>query len=107
MKRTILITTLILGGWSWAGSKPPGMWETQCASCHGMDGTVTRMGKAVGARDLTDKKYMRTRTDAELRRAILEGAKNEEGVYRMTPYKHMLEPGDLESLLAYVRGLAS
>jgi mono/diheme cytochrome c family protein len=106
MKSKILIASLILAGWGWAGPKPPTLWKTQCASCHGMDGRVTEAGKAVGARDLSDAKYMRTRSDAQLRKAILEGTKNDKGIYTMIPYEQMLKRGDLEKLVAYVRGLA-
>lgn len=99
-----LLVTIGLEGAS--EQKPPVIWKRLCISCHGMNGEVTDAGKAVGARNLTDAEYIKTRSDEQMKKAILEGAKNEEGVYTMIPYKQMLKKGDLEALISFIRSLS-
>jgi len=83
----------------------PKAWKLHCVACHGMDGKVTEAGKMVGARDLSDREYLKTRTDAQLREAILKGAKNEDGIYTMPPYEQILKKREIEPLIRYIRSL--
>ena len=106
MNRSILILLFPLSLCGMAAPKPPTLWKTQCATCHGLTGKVTEAGKVVGARNLTDYSYMKTRSDTQLKTAILEGAKNDKGVYTMIPYKQILKKGELEALMRYVRELS-
>ena len=76
------------------------LFDTNCAKCHGADGTGnTVVGKAVGAKDLNspeDKKL----TDAEIYTQIDQGKGN------MPPFGGTLNKAQIDSLIPIVREFA-
>lgn len=77
-----------------AGQK---LFDTNCAKCHGPDGTGnTVVGKAVGAKDLAAPEA-RKLTDAEIHTQIEQGKGN------MPPFGGTLNKAQIDSLIPVVR----
>ena len=52
-----LIAALVLSAWTVRAADTAALYEKHCLKCHGADGKgETKMGKKVGAKDLTDAK---------------------------------------------------
>jgi mono/diheme cytochrome c family protein len=80
-------------------------WDMNCAQCHGRDGRAdTKMGKQVGAMDLTDPKKQASFTDTQAAQAIREGVKAN-GRTTMKPFGGKLSDEEIKALVAYVRSL--
>jgi mono/diheme cytochrome c family protein len=82
-------------------------WKSKCASCHGADGAgQTDTGKKMGVRDYTSAEWQKSRTDAQLKEAILGGVNREvDGKKQeMDGYKGKLDE-QVDGLVALVRGL--
>ncbi len=84
------------------------LYRTYCAQCHGLQGN----GKGINVRDMsvqprdhTDSKYMAGRTDEELRTAIVEGGQALSKSVLMPPWGSVLEPQEVDALVAYLRKL--
>ncbi len=76
------------------------LWKGKCAGCHGLDGKgQTDQGKKLGVKDYTTPEWQKSRTDEQIKTAIVEGAKG------MDPYKDKLTPDQIDGLVAYVRAL--
>src|SRR5271167_4315869 len=74
------------------------LFDTNCAKCHGPDGTGnTVVGKAVGAKDLGSAEAKKL-TDAEVRTQIDQGKGN------MPPFGGTLSKAQIDSLIPIVRG---
>ena len=72
-------------------------WNSQCASCHGKDGSGnTAMGKKLGVKDYSKEQGF---SDAEATKVIKEGKG------KMKAYKDKLSDDDVKALVAYVRSL--
>ena len=72
-------------------------WKSKCASCHGVDGKAqTDQGKKLGIKDYTSADFQKAHTDANLKKAIVEG----EG-QNMPSYKDLGEQAD--SLVQLIR----
>ena len=72
-----------------------------CAACHGADGKgATTVGKADSIRDLSAAD-VQGQTDAQLN-AIITNGKG-----KMPGYGKSLKPGQVTSLVAYIRSIAS
>ncbi len=69
MKTILLITTLATTAALVASAgDAKGIYEKQCAKCHGADGKgQTKMGKKYGARDYTDPKVQADVTDEDIK----------------------------------------
>jgi cytochrome c6 len=81
------------------------LWDANCAQCHGASGNAnTKMGKQVGAKDLTDAKVQAAFTDAQATAAIKDGVK-ENGKTTMKAFAGKLSEDDIKALVAYVRTL--
>ena len=81
------------------------LWDANCAQCHGANGNAnTKMGKQVGAKDLTDAKVQASFTDAQATTAIKDGVK-ENGKTTMKAFGGKLSDDDIKALVAYVRKL--
>lgn len=76
------------------------IYQRHCARCHGPDGKGT--AAAPGARDLSNAAYMATRSDDQLRGAIMQGIAPNMPAFG----GQFLEPS-MKVLVAYVRGFAS
>ncbi len=73
------------------------LFDTNCAKCHGPDGTGnTVVGKAVGAKDLGSAEAKKL-TDAEVRTQIEQGKGN------MPPFGGTLNKAQIDSLVPIVR----
>jgi mono/diheme cytochrome c family protein len=73
------------------------LFDTNCAKCHGPDGTGnTVVGKAVGAKDLGSAEAKKL-TDAEIITQIDQGKGN------MPPFGGTLNKAQIDSLLPIVR----
>jgi hypothetical protein len=56
------------------------LWKSKCGSCHGMDGkAATDKGRKMKMNDMTVASWQAARTDAQLKKAIVEGVKAEKG----------------------------
>jgi mono/diheme cytochrome c family protein len=76
------------------------LFDTNCAKCHGPDGTGnTTVGKAVGAKDLNSPEAKKL-TDAEIHTQIEQGKGN------MPPFGGTLNKAQIDSLIPIVRGFS-
>jgi mono/diheme cytochrome c family protein len=74
------------------------LFDTNCAKCHGPDGTGnTVVGKAVGAKDLAAPEAKKL-TDAEIHMQIEQGKGN------MPPFGGTLNKAQIDSLIPIIRG---
>ena len=63
-----------------------GLYDQQCAKCHGADGKgSTKMGQKLGAKDYSKAKTWEGLTDAAAVKAVKEGLKDKEGKILMKP----------------------
>lgn len=91
-----------------ADKKTERTWKAKCASCHGMDGKAeTEKGKKMKVASMATEEWQKEWTDEEIKKAINEGVKKEEGGVKkeMDPFKDELKPEQVDTLLAYIRGL--
>lgn len=73
------------------------LYDTNCAKCHGPDGSGnTVVGKAVGAKDLGSAEAKKL-TDAEIHTQIDQGKNN------MPPFGGTLNKAQIDSLIPIVR----
>lgn len=106
MKTTaLLIVTLLvasaISGWA-ADAKA--LWTANCTPCHGASGNGdTKMGKTLGAMDLTSASKQSSFTDAQATDAIKNGVK-QNGKTAMKAFPK-LSDDDVKALVAYVRTL--
>ncbi|MBC7932330.1 MAG: cytochrome c [Rubrivivax sp.] len=76
------------------------LYKKHCDTCHGKDGrSKTMKGKFKGARNLTDAQWQADVTDERLFNSISNGKG------KMPSFKKKLTEAQIESLVAYVRGL--
>jgi mono/diheme cytochrome c family protein len=107
MKRTILLfaVTIATSASVGLGADAAATWNSNCASCHGKDGSgSTMMGKKLNIKDYRDPKVQSAFTDAEAERAIKEGVKTS-GKETMKPFGAKLSDADVKALVAYIRSL--
>ena len=76
------------------------IYQRHCARCHGVDGRG--VASMPGARDLSNRVYMETRTDEQLRNVIMRGVAPNMPAFG----GRFLEPS-MKVLVAYVRGLSA
>ena len=107
MKTTIIliISVLIAVPLSVRAADAKANWANNCAQCHGPTGKGdTKMGKMVGAMDLTDPKKQASFTDAKATQSIKEGVK-QNGKTTMKAFGGKLSDDEIKALVAYVRSL--
>lgn len=75
------------------------LYQRNCARCHGADGKGTP--KVPAAKDLTNLSYMKTRSDADLRAAIMQGKPP-----TMPAFGGQFAEPSMKVLVAYVRSLS-
>jgi cytochrome c551/c552 len=105
MKRltTIIIAALALSAWTVGAADVAALYEKHCLKCHGADGKgETKMGKKVGARDLTDAKVQAELKDDAAFKAIKEGLKDKEGKIQMKPIEGATDE-EIKALVGHVR----
>jgi len=79
------------------------VYRELCASCHGASGVPSDGARALGAKDLTDRKLHERLGDADLRRQIRDGSTNK----RMPAFERMVDNTTLDALVLHVRSLAA
>jgi len=73
-----------------------------CASCHGKDGKAqTPIARKLGVKDLTQNKL----TEAEIKKQIVEGKRDEQGKEKMPAFKTKLSDDEINSLVNVVKEL--
>lgn len=76
------------------------IFKKNCASCHGKDGRAKSLrGKFSGARNLTDAKWQAEVSDERIFNSISNGRG------KMPSFSKKLSSEEINSLVAYVRGL--
>lgn len=101
----LVITLLVASAISLRASDAKALWTSNCTPCHGATGNGdTKMGKTLGAADLTDSKKQASFTDAQATTAIKEGVK-QNGKTTMKAFAGKLSDDDIKALVAYVRTL--
>ncbi len=104
-KLCLIVTGLITSAGLSFASDAAALWNQNCASCHGKDGSgKTMMGKKLNVKDYQDAKVQSAFTDAEAAKAIKEGVK-ENGKQVMKPFAAKLSDADIQGLVAYIRSL--
>lgn len=76
------------------------LFAAACARCHGPEGRggVPAAPNAPVPRNFVDPAFQAARTDADLRRTILEGKGT-----GMPPFKAALAPDEIDALVAHLR----
>jgi mono/diheme cytochrome c family protein len=78
------------------------VFEAQCALCHGKTGVPLPMFAQKKAPDFTSAVWQKSKTDAQLRKSIVEGVSGT----MMRAFGKELKPGQADSLVAYIRTFA-
>lgn len=84
-------------------------FQMLCASCHGATGKGDGAASAAlnpKPRNLADAAYIKTRSDADLKKVIMEGGPAVGKSASMPPWKASLKGADLDNVIAYIRSLA-
>ena len=107
MKTILIIAAISLAAFAFSvrAADPKTNWANNCAQCHGPVGKGdTKMGKMLGAMDLTDPKKQASFTDAKAAAAIKDGVK-QNGKTTMKAFGGKLTDDEIKALVAYVRTL--
>ena len=83
-------------------------WKAKCATCHGADGKgQTEPGKKMGILDYTDVAWQKSKTDADIKKAISDGINREKDGKKqeMEAYKEKLDAAQIDGLVAFVHAL--
>jgi len=105
MKTILIIAAISLAAFAFSvrAADPKTNWANNCAQCHGPTGKGdTKMGKMLGAMDLTDPKKQASFTDAQAATAIKDGVK-QNGKTTMKAFGGKLTDDEIKALVAYVR----
>ncbi|MDV5121446.1 MAG: c-type cytochrome [Candidatus Scalindua sp.] len=74
-------------------------FKTHCVLCHGEDGKgKTDLGKGLGARDFTEKKFQDSITDEKILEQIENGTPE-----KMFPFKDKLTAEEMKALVPVIR----
>jgi mono/diheme cytochrome c family protein len=102
---SLIVTLLVASAISGRAADAKALWTANCTPCHGANGNGdTKMGKTLGAADLTDAKKQASFTDAQATAAIKDGLK-QGGKTTMKAFGGKLSDDDIKALVAYVRTL--
>lgn len=102
---SLIITLLVASAISGRAADAKALWTANCTPCHGASGNGdTKMGKTLGAADLTDAKKQASFTNAQATDAIKNGVK-QNGKTTMKAFGGKLSDDDIKALVAYVRTL--
>src|SRR6516165_5215386 len=98
-KAFLTIMTIIASAGVLSAADASTLWNQNCASCHGKDGSgSTMMGKKLNIKDYRDAKVQSAFSDSEATRAIKEGVKTN-GKETMKPFGSKLSDGDVKALV--------
>ena len=73
-------------------------YTARCAKCHGADGRGVEKYKKQGAKDFTEAKWQKSRTDAQLTTTISNGKGDV-----MPAWKTKLSADEIKALVAHIR----
>ena len=79
------------------------VYEAKCLTCHGKEGRgdgPTAQGLGKKPRNFTEPDFLKTRTDADLKKTILEGRPP------MPAFKGTLKDKDIDEVIPFVKSLA-
>ena len=113
MKRSLWIALLTaaiipLSARAEVDKKTERTWKAKCASCHGADGKgQTDQGQKMGISDYTDAAWQKSKTDADIKKAISDGVNREKAGKKqeMEGFADKLPAEQIDQLVAYVRSL--
>ena len=74
------------------------IYDSKCASCHGIDGKISALGLALGSKDLRSAEAQKT-TDDQMKQLISEGKD------KMPAYKNTLSADEMSAVIKYLRTL--
>ena len=108
MKKFLLIVAaLCFATSSFAASKKiERTYKSKCASCHAKDGKGdTEKGKKMKIVDFTNAEWQSKVKDEDMKKAILDGVKKEEGGVKkeMDSFKDDLKPDQVDELVKFIR----
>lgn len=99
----LIVAAFALSAWTVRSADVAGLYEKHCVKCHGADGKgETKMGKKIGAKDLTDAKLQAELKDDAAFKAIKEGKKDSEGKIQMKPIEGATDD-EIKALVGFVR----
>jgi cytochrome c6 len=102
---SIVVSLLAASAVSLRAADAKALWTANCTPCHGPGGNGdTKMGKTLGAADLTSASKQSSFTDAQAMTAIKDGVK-QNGKTAMKAFGGKLSDDDIKALVAYVRTL--
>ena len=102
---SIVVCLLAASAASLRAADGKALWTANCTPCHGASGNGdTKMGKTLGAADLTSASKQSSFTDAQAMTAIKDGVK-QNGKLAMKAFGGKLSDDDIKALVAYVRTL--
>ena len=88
---------------AWADDTAEDVYRARCKGCHGDDGKAqTKIGLKEKIPDMTQAEWQKSKTDAEIKEVISSGSKDNK---KMKAFKSKLTPGELDSLIPYVRAM--
>ena len=100
---SIIVAALALSAWTVRAADAAALYEKHCVKCHGADGKgETKMGKKIGAKDLTDAKLQAELKDDQAFKSIKEGRKDSEGKIQMKPIEDAMDE-EIKALVGHVR----
>lgn len=93
---------------TWTGEGGLDNFVGTCAPCHGEGGKgdgmlAESLGEGVKARDLTDAKYLSTKTDDELFKVVKFGGASVKLSDAMPPQKDTFTDAEIKQIIQYVR----
>jgi cytochrome c551/c552 len=101
---TLVIASVALGAGTIYAGEAKGIYEKNCAKCHGADGTgQTKMGQKLGVKNYADTKVQAAMKDEEMAKAIKEGVKDKDGKVVMKPAEGISDD-EVKGLVALIRG---
>jgi mono/diheme cytochrome c family protein len=100
--RGLLIAALVAGASAAQAQQPDGrrIYEQKCAMCHGKNGSPPSF-YAKKVKTLGDAAWQKSRTDAQIRKAIEEGVKGT----LMASFKDAYTSEEIEALVRHIRTL--
>lgn len=104
MKKILILSfaTMVAGAVALHAEDVAANWEKHCQKCHGADGKgETKMGKKLGAKDMTTGEYQTNLKDDKAFTAIKDGVKDGDTV-KMKPAEG-LDDNEIKALVAHVR----
>ena len=102
---SLVVTVLVASAISGRAADAKSLWTANCTPCHGANGNGdTKMGKTLGAADLTSAQKQASFTDSQATAAIKDGLK-QNGKITMKAFGGKLSDDDIKALVAYVRTL--